>query len=70
MRALLVSFTVIALTACSPERIVAPGAVALHDLGGIDPADIERIEVIKGAAAASLYGSRSCSAIIIRTRKP
>ncbi|MGH7468044.1 MAG: carboxypeptidase regulatory-like domain-containing protein, partial [Longimicrobiales bacterium] len=36
----------------------------------IDPADIENIEIIKGAAAASIYGSRAASGVIqITTRR-
>jgi TonB-linked SusC/RagA family outer membrane protein len=36
----------------------------------IDPADIESIEVVKGAAAASIYGSRAASGVIqITTRR-
>ena len=36
----------------------------------LDALDIERIEVIKGAAAASLYGSRASNGVIqIRTRR-
>jgi TonB-linked SusC/RagA family outer membrane protein len=36
----------------------------------IDPADIESIEVVKGAAAASIYGSRAAAGVIrITTRR-
>ena len=35
----------------------------------IDPADIESIEVVKGAAAASIYGSRAASGVIQITTK-
>lgn len=39
-------------------------------LGDIDPQDIESIEVVKGAAAASLYGSRAAAGVIqVRTRR-
>ncbi|NIU79946.1 MAG: TonB-dependent receptor plug domain-containing protein, partial [Gammaproteobacteria bacterium] len=33
-------------------------------LADLDPADIERIEIIKGAAAAALYGSRANNGVI------
>ena len=48
--------------------IVVDGVVISRELGGtsvdIESLDIENIEVIKGAAAASLYGSRAASGVI------
>ena len=54
--------------------IVDNGSAQLADLGGrsnpqnrladINPADIERIEVIRGAAAAALYGSRANNGVV------
>lgn len=39
--------------------------------GGVDPKDIESVEVVKGAAAAYLYGERATAGVImIRTRGP
>ena len=38
-------------------------------LGGVNPQDIETIEVIKGAAAASLYGARAGNGVISITTK-
>ncbi|HEY8309750.1 MAG TPA: TonB-dependent receptor plug domain-containing protein, partial [Gemmatimonadaceae bacterium] len=38
-------------------------------LGGINPNDIDNIEVIKGAAAASLYGARAGNGVISITTK-
>jgi TonB-dependent SusC/RagA subfamily outer membrane receptor len=60
--------------------IVDNGSAQLTDLGGrsnpqnrladINPADIERIEVIRGAAAAALYGSRANNGVVqIFTRR-
>jgi TonB-linked SusC/RagA family outer membrane protein len=47
---------------------VVDGVIIARELGNttvdIDPADIESVEVIKGAAAASLYGSRANSGVI------
>ncbi len=34
-------------------------------LGSLNPEDIESIEILKGAAAASLYGSRAASGVIV-----
>ena len=34
------------------------------DSAGIDPRDIERIEVIKGAAASTLYGTEAAAGVI------
>ena len=52
--------------------IVNNNSPSLVDLGGnsqnrlvdINPADIERIEVIKGAAAAAIYGSRASNGVV------
>ena len=54
--------------------IVDNGSAQLSDLGGranpqnrladINPADIERVEIIRGAAAAALYGSRANNGVV------
>jgi TonB-dependent SusC/RagA subfamily outer membrane receptor len=58
---------------------IAPGTGALTRLrsqpgrtGGlsdINPADVERIEVLRGPSAAALYGSRAGSGVIVITTK-
>ncbi|MBC6609375.1 SusC/RagA family TonB-linked outer membrane protein [Hymenobacter sp. BT507] len=40
------------------------GGYAQNRLADIDPNDIERIEVIKGAAAAAIYGSRAANGVV------
>jgi TonB-dependent starch-binding outer membrane protein SusC len=46
------------------------GAALTNALSDIAPSDIERVEVIKGAAAAALYGSRANNGVIqIFTRR-
>lgn len=48
--------------------IVVDGAILTESSVDISPENIESVEVIKGAAAASLYGSRAASGVIqIRT---
>ncbi|MBW7935068.1 MAG: SusC/RagA family TonB-linked outer membrane protein, partial [Gemmatimonadaceae bacterium] len=54
--------------------VVVDGVIQSQAFGGssadLDAADIESIEVVKGAAAASLYGSRAASGVIqIRTKR-
>ena len=58
--------------------IIDNGSRQLVDLGGyttnrladLDPNDIERVEVVKGAAAAALYGSRANDGVVqIFTRR-
>jgi TonB-dependent SusC/RagA subfamily outer membrane receptor len=54
--------------------IIDNGSAQLTDLGGrsnpqnrladINPADIERVEIIRGAAAAALYGSRANNGVV------
>ncbi len=49
---------------------VVDGVILGSSLVDIDALDIETIEIVKGAAAASLYGSRAASGVIqIRTRR-
>ena len=38
-------------------------------LNNIDPNDIESINILKGAAAASLYGSRAANGVLLITTK-
>jgi len=50
--------------------IVVDGAILTGSIADISPQDIESIEVVKGAAGASLYGSRASSGVIqIRTNR-
>lgn len=47
----------------SPE-LIDLGGYAQNRLVDINPNDIERIEVIKGAAAAAIYGSRASNGVV------
>ena len=49
--------------------IVVDGIISGHSTAGIDPMDVERIEVLKGAAAAAHYGSRAQGGVIEITTK-
>jgi TonB-linked SusC/RagA family outer membrane protein len=54
--------------------VVVDGVIQTQSFGGssadLESMDIESVEVVKGAAAASLYGSRAASGVIqIRTRR-
>lgn len=47
------------------------GARPGHELDGINPADIQRIDVLKDAGSAAIYGSRAANGVIlITTRRP
>jgi TonB-linked SusC/RagA family outer membrane protein len=49
---------------------VVDGVILGSEVGDLDALDIESIEVVKGAAAASLYGSRAQNGVIsIKTRR-
>lgn len=48
---------------------IVDGVILAGDAVDIDPQDIKNIEVVKGAAAASLYGSRAQNGIINITTK-
>ena len=74
-------FTILLRTATAAEGVVqndpllvVDGVILSREFGNttadIDPADIESIEVIKGAAAASIYGSRAAAGVVsITTRR-
>jgi TonB-linked SusC/RagA family outer membrane protein len=47
----------------SPE-LIDVGGTATNRLVDLNPEDIERIEVVKGAAAAALYGSRANNGVV------
>ena len=38
-------------------------------LNSINPADIENIEILKGAAASAIYGSRASNGVVVITTK-
>jgi TonB-linked SusC/RagA family outer membrane protein len=44
--------------------IVVDGTITHYSLADISPQDIERVEVVKGAAASSLYGSNAADGVI------
>lgn len=61
------------------DGVILNGGIGVNQLGGlalqggtladINPADIESVEVVEGAAAASLYGSRAANGVISITTK-
>ncbi len=54
----------------SSNDLLGVRSVVQNRLSDINPADIERIEVIKGGAAAAIYGSRASSGVVqIFTKK-
>ena len=58
------------ITGTSDPLIIVDGTITRYSLADIASEDIERVEVIKGAAAASLYGSDAANGVIqIFTRR-
>lgn len=52
------------------ETYVGPGTgTGLNYLGGVNPNDIESIDVLKDASAAAIYGSRAANGVILITTK-
>jgi TonB-linked SusC/RagA family outer membrane protein len=52
------------------ETYVGPGTgTGLSYLGGVNPNDIESIDVLKDASAAAIYGSRAANGVILITTK-
>ncbi|WP_242696008.1 SusC/RagA family TonB-linked outer membrane protein [Desertivirga brevis] len=56
------------LTGSSDPLYVVDG-VPLDNLSGINPADIESIDVLKDAASAAIYGSRGSNGVVFVTTK-
>jgi TonB-linked SusC/RagA family outer membrane protein len=48
---------------------IVDGVILSGDMADIDGIDIENVEVVKGAAAASLYGSRAANGVVQITTK-
>jgi TonB-linked SusC/RagA family outer membrane protein len=57
------------ITQSQEPLIIVDGVISRGNLADIDPNDIESIEVVRGAAAASLYGSRAQAGVIEITTK-
>ena len=57
------------LTGSSAPMYIVDGVILSGSLADIDALDIESIEVVKGAAASSLYGSRAQNGVIQITTK-
>ncbi|RYE36794.1 MAG: SusC/RagA family TonB-linked outer membrane protein, partial [Sphingobacteriaceae bacterium] len=54
----------------SSDQLVDLGGYSQNRLVDINPADIDRIEIIKGAAASAIYGSRASNGVVqIFTKK-
>jgi TonB-dependent starch-binding outer membrane protein SusC len=53
----------------SPDMDISNSAATSNPLDGINPNDIENIEVLKDAAATAVYGSRGANGVIIVTTK-
>src|SRR5207245_5583029 len=51
-------------TNASGPLIVVDGTITHHALADINSEDIERVEVVKGAAASSLYGSNAANGVV------
>lgn len=45
------------------------GTVVTNRAADINPADIERVEILKGAAATAIYGSRAANGVVLITTK-
>ena len=57
------------VTGSQAPLVVIDGVITSGGISDIDPADVESIEIVKGAAGAALYGSRAQAGVIqITTR--
>ncbi len=58
----------------SVSKAAGQGSIANQDnpsnrIADLDPEDIDRIEILKGASAAAIYGSRAAGGVVIITTK-
>ncbi len=49
--------------------VIVDGVPASNGLNGINPSDIESLQVLKDAASASIYGSRAANGVVLITTK-
>ncbi|MFV8343033.1 SusC/RagA family TonB-linked outer membrane protein [Flavobacterium sp. XS2P39] len=49
--------------------VIVDGVPASNGLNGINPSDIETLQVLKDAASASIYGSRAANGVVVITTK-
>ena len=56
-----------AITAAAAGGNASPRDNAVNRIADINPADIERIEVLKGASASAIYGSKASNGVIVIT---
>ncbi|MEX0983371.1 MAG: SusC/RagA family TonB-linked outer membrane protein [Bacteroidales bacterium] len=54
----------LATLGASTEPLIVIDGVLGGDLNSIDPSDIERVDVLKGAGASAIYGSRAAGGVI------
>ena len=58
------------VTQAAPGFMVkATGENAVNRIADLNPADIENVEVLKGAAASAIYGSKASNGVILITTK-
>ena len=57
------------ISASNQPLYVVDGFIGAGDLNLIDPNDIESIEILKDAAATSIYGARGANGVVIITTK-
>ncbi|XOV90975.1 MAG: SusC/RagA family TonB-linked outer membrane protein [Bacteroidota bacterium] len=57
------------LTAGSSPLIVVDGMIYNGDLSDINPADIDKVDVMKDASSAAVYGARGANGVVLITTK-
>ena len=57
------------LSASTSPLIVLDGVIYNGTLSSINVADIEKVDILKGASAAAVYGSRSANGVVLVTTK-
>jgi TonB-dependent SusC/RagA subfamily outer membrane receptor len=53
----------------SPLFVVDGKVVEEHDIKSLNPNDIDKIDILKGAAATGVYGSRAANGVVLISMK-
>lgn len=54
----------------STDPLIMVDGIAVNDISGLNPRDIDKISVLKDAGACAIYGMRgACGVIVITTKK-
>ena len=51
------------------EALIVVDGVEMNDISGLSPDQVERVDVLKDASAASIYGIRGANGVVVITTR-